>query len=120
MTKEKKLFWIAAAKKELLALSEELKDAFGHALNDVQQGETPSNAKAMKGKLRDVVEIIEDEDGDTFRTMYTVKMEGVVYVLGSFKKKSKSGIATPKQDLDRILTRLKTARQHYKHLRSDT
>lgn len=120
MTKEKELFWIAAAKKELLDLSEELKDAFGHALNEVQQGGTPSNAKAMKGELKDVMEITEEGNGDTFRTMYTVKMGGVVYVLGSFKKKSKSGIATPKRDLDRILTRLKAARQHCKQLRSDT
>lgn len=46
--------------------------------------------------------------------MYTTEMAGVVYVLDAFKKKSKSGVATPREDLDRIRERLKKAREHYK------
>lgn len=45
--------------------------------------------------------------------IYTVKFERVVYVLHAFQKKSKRGIATPKQDLDLIETRLKRAKAHY-------
>lgn len=111
---EKPLRWIHQAYKELTSLSAELQDAFGNALNEVQQGETPSNAKTLHGKLSDVMEIRVNDASGTYRTMYTVKLKGVVYVLGSFQKKSKSGIATPKADLDRILDRLKAAREHYK------
>jgi phage-related protein len=46
------------------------------------------------------------------RVMYTTEVEGVVYVLDAFKKKSKEGIATPKADLDRILIRLMAASKH--------
>jgi phage-related protein len=67
--------------------------------------------KAFKGAA--VVEIVDDYDGDTYRAVYTVKFAGVIYVLHAFQKKSKSGIATPKADIDRIVARLKTAEKHY-------
>jgi phage-related protein len=42
-----------------------------------------------------------------------VKFEGIIYVLHAFQKKSKQGIATPKQDIELIEARLKRAREHY-------
>jgi len=36
-----------------------------------------------------------------------------VYVLHAFQKKSKHGIATPKQDIELIEARLKRAKEHY-------
>ena len=48
------------------------------------------------------------------RIIYSkIKFADVVYVLHSFQKKSKQGIATPKQDIDLIETRLKRAKEHY-------
>ncbi|WP_290889555.1 type II toxin-antitoxin system RelE/ParE family toxin [Fischerella sp.] len=44
---------------------------------------------------------------------FVVKFEGVVYVLHAFQKKSKRGIATPKQDIELIEARLKRAKEHY-------
>ena len=41
---------------------------------------------------------------------YTVKFSGWVYVLHCFQKKSKSGIKTPKEDMDLIHTRLEAAK----------
>lgn len=96
-----------------------MQDAFGHALRDVQLGDTPSNTKELKGNLRGVTEIIEYDENGTFRTMYTIEMQPFVYVLGSFQKKSKSGIATPQRDLGRILGRLKAAREHYREYNRD-
>jgi phage-related protein len=55
------------------------------------------------------VELIEDFDGDTYRAVYTVRFREAVYVLHAFKKKSKRGIQTPKQDLELIKSRLKDA-----------
>jgi len=34
-----------------------------------------------------------DDDGDTYRAIYTVEFREVLYVLHVFKKKSKHGIA---------------------------
>jgi phage-related protein len=67
--------------------------------------------KAFKGA--GVVEIVDDCDGDTYRAVYTVKFAGVVYVLHAFQKKAKSGIATPKADINSIVTRLRVAERHY-------
>jgi phage-related protein len=95
-------------------MPEDVKDEVGFALDAAQKGGKVSYAVPMRGNLRSVVEIRVDDDGDTYRTMYTTEMKGVVYVLDVFKKKSKRGIATPKEDLDRIRARLKAAREHFK------
>ena len=50
---------------------------------------------------------------DTYRAIYTVKFAGWVYVLQCFQKKSKSGIKTPKEDMDLINARLKAAKQDF-------
>jgi phage-related protein len=41
--------------------------------------------------------------------VYTVKFEKAVYVLHVFQKKSKSGVKTPKKDLDLVKLRIKAA-----------
>jgi phage-related protein len=110
---DKPLRWMGKTRKELKGLSQDLRDEIGHALRIAQQGSKANDAISMKGKLRNVIEIRVDEDSDTYRTMYTTEFEGVIYVLDVFKKKSKKGIATPKEDLDRIAQRLKAARSHY-------
>lgn len=72
------------------------------------------SAKPLKGfKGAGVLEVVENYDGDTYRAVYTVRFAEVIYVLHCFQKKSKSGIATPKQDLDLIQARLKTAEVEY-------
>lgn len=95
-------------------MPEDVKDELGYALGVAQLGGKAQSANPMKGNLREVMEIISDDDGNTYRAMYTVQLKGRVYVLDAFQKKSKSGIATPKADLERILQRLKDAKQHYK------
>jgi len=52
------------------------------------------------------MEIVTDRRGDTWRSVYTVRFEGAVYVPHALQKKSKKGIATPKKELDRIRQRL--------------
>ena len=91
-----------------------MKDVFGAALLDVQYGDTPADAKPFgEGLPREIWKIVEDSDGNTYRAVYTVKFEGVVYVLHAFQKKSKRGISTPKQDIELIESRLKRAREDY-------
>ena len=63
---------------------------------------------------RGVHEVVEDHMGDTYRAVYTVKIAYAVYVLHCFQKKSKSGIATTKHDMDLIRDRLKAAQSHAK------
>jgi phage-related protein len=43
-----------------------------------------------------------------------VEVADAIYVLHAFQKKSKKGIATPKQEIDLIRRRLAAARRHAK------
>ena len=56
-----------------------------------------------------VLELVEDEEGGTYRAVYTVRFTQAVFVLHCFQKKSKRGIATPKEDMEIIRARLKVA-----------
>jgi phage-related protein len=60
---------------------------------------------------------LDDYQGDTYRAVYTVKLAEAIYVLHAFQKKSKTGISTPKRELDLIQARLKTAIEHSKQWR---
>jgi phage-related protein len=60
------------------------------------------------------MEIVADHRGDTWRTVYTVRFRDAVYVLHAFQKKSKSGIATPKKELELIRQRLAEAERDYR------
>ncbi|HET6218757.1 MAG TPA: type II toxin-antitoxin system RelE/ParE family toxin [Acidobacteriaceae bacterium] len=88
----------------------EIRREIGVALYAAQQGETDPAAKPMKGfGGASVVEIISDYQGDSWRAVYTIRFAEAIYVLHAFQKKSKRGIATPKQELDLIKRRLAEA-----------
>lgn len=87
-----------------------LRKEFGVALDIAQQGLYPEGAKLLKGQAAGATQLSEDYRGDTFRAVYTVELEGCLYVLHCFQKKSKKGAETPKADLELIETRLKWAR----------
>ena len=110
----KPIKWVSSAKRDLNAMPEDVKDVFGHAIDLAQAGGKHQDAKAMTGfGSAGVLEVVEDHQGDTYRAVYTVKFAGWVYVLHCFQKKSKSGIATPKPDMDLINPRLKAAKQDF-------
>ena len=44
--------------------------------------------------------------GDAFRVVYAFQIGTDVWVIHAFQKKSKSGIATPKQEIDLVRDRL--------------
>lgn len=79
-------------------------------LGGVQQGEFDSSIKPLKG-FSGVYEIRSDFDTDTYRAVYVLNLADVIYVLHVFKKKSKKGSETPKQEIDLIRTRLKRAQE---------
>lgn len=60
-----------------------------------------------------MLEIVADDDGDTFRSVSTLTLPGAVYVLHTFQKKSKRGLATPKRELDLIRQRLRWAQEEH-------
>lgn len=110
----KPIEWVGSSLEDLKEFPEDVRQTMGYALYLAQSGEKSPSAKPLKGfKGTGVLEIVENFDSDTYRAVYTVKLAGVVYVLHAFQKKSKKGIATPKQDIELIESRLKRAREHY-------
>ena len=85
----KPVIWVGPARRELKDLPREVQRTMGIALWFAQQGATHPAASPRKGRLAG----------------------GVIYVLCAFRKKAKSGVATPKLLLDRVAERLRQARR---------
>jgi phage-related protein len=103
---------MGTSRKQIKSFPTKVRSDIGKALYAAQRGETDPSAKPLKGfGGASVLEIVAPYIGDTWRAVYTVQFKDAIYVLHAFQKKSKSGIATPKGDLDLIAKRLSEARQ---------
>ncbi|HYT14771.1 MAG TPA: type II toxin-antitoxin system RelE/ParE family toxin [Burkholderiales bacterium] len=114
------LEWIGSSKKDLMKLPDEVVHVFGYALYIAQTGGKHAQAKPLQGfGSAGVLEVVEDWRGNTYRAVYTVRYAVRVFVLHVFQKKSKSGTATPKPDLELIRNRLKVAAKRAKELEDE-
>lgn len=112
---QRPVLWVASAKRDLMEMPPEVIDDFGFGIYQAQIGEYPDIGKTLGGfGGANVIELIQGHQGDTFRAVYTVRFSEVIVVLHAFQKKSKKGIATPKQDMELIHSRLKLAEELYK------
>jgi phage-related protein len=80
---------VGTSKDDLLKLPVDVRKFFGHALDFAQRGARHAAAKPLRG----------------FGGAGVLE----VFVLHCFQKKSKTGIATPRKDMDIIRARLKVA-----------
>ena len=111
----KNIVWIGSSRLDLKAFPAEVRDVMGYALYQAQIGLKALSAKPLRGfGGAAILEIVEDYHTDTYRAVYTVKFSDLIYVLHAFQKKSRSGIATRKSDIDLIKRRLKAAEQDYR------
>jgi phage-related protein len=111
---EKPLFWIGSSLNDLKYCPDEVQNFIGYALHSAQIGGKSPDAKPLQGfGGGGVIEIVDDFDGNTYRAVYTVRFSKAVYTLHVFQKKSRKGIATPKQEIELVKARLKRAETHY-------
>ena len=110
---ERPLLWVASSKRNYREFPSRVQDGFGFELYLAQTGQHPPSAKPLRGFGSGTLELIEDFDGDTYRTVYTVRFGEAIYVLHAFKKESKRGIKTPQSDIDLIRRRLRDAEQDH-------
>ena len=68
-------------------------------------------AKPLRGFGSGVFEIALKHRSDAFRVVYVVQLAEALWVIHAFQKKSKTGIKTPKLDLDLIAGRLKRLKE---------
>lgn len=104
----KPVFWLGRSQQALAEFPVRVRGEIGYALWLAQLGDKHVSAKPLQGfGGAGVLEVVADDDGDTYRAVYTVRFADAVYVLHVFQKKSRRGIATPKPDLDLIRVRLR-------------
>src|SRR6476469_2322306 len=107
---QRSVVWVGSSKRDLRAFPDEVQHEIGFALWRAQEGKKHPNAKPLKGfGGAGVLEIVTDEEGDTYRTIYTVRLRHAVYVLHAFQKKSKQGAKTPDAVMDLVRQRLREA-----------
>ncbi|MDP1585579.1 MAG: type II toxin-antitoxin system RelE/ParE family toxin [Bradyrhizobium sp.] len=111
----KPVIWIGSSLRDLRTMPDQVRRDVGQALYAAQQGTTDPAAKPLKGfGGARVMEIVERDASGAYRAVYTAQFAEVIYVLHVFQKKSKRGIATPKQDIDLIRSRLNEAARDYR------
>ena len=83
----------------------------GFALYQAQIGQQHESAKILRGFAETVWQLRADDPSGTYRTVYVTEIGEAIYVLHAFQKKSTSGIATPRRELDLIRQRIQLARR---------
>ena len=105
----KRLIFVGDSRRILCEFPEPVQRHVGYAIYQAQIGNKHQDAKLLRGLSGGILEVVSNHSGDTFRTVYTVKLRNAVYVLHAFQKKAKHGIATPKSEIDLVKQRLRRA-----------
>ena len=109
------VFWLGSSRRDLRGMPQQVRRDVGQALYAAQRGVTDPAAKPLKGfGGARVMEIVERYRTDAYRAVYTAHFENAVYVLHVFQKKSKSGVATPKHEIELIRARFAEAERDYR------
>lgn len=83
------------------------------ALAIAAEGEKADIAKPLSGFGSGVMEIVLKHRGDAWRVVYALQIGTDLWVVHAFQKKSKSGIATPKHEMDLVRDRIKRLKEMY-------
>jgi phage-related protein len=110
--------WMGDSRKLIRDFPLAVQKRVGDALQLVQFGGMPLEAKPFKGVGSGVYEIVRRFDTDTYRAVYAIQIADEIYVLHAFQKQSKSGIKTPKKDVDLIKQRYRQAIEEAKREQS--
>ena len=62
-----------------------------------------------------MIEVVGHDPSGTYRAVYTVSIGESIYVIHAFQKKSKTGIVTPKAEIELIRRRLRQLRSEVKN-----
>lgn len=111
MIETRPVSWLKAARKDFEKFPEGAQIEMARALTVIAEGGHPDIAKPLKGFGTGVLELALKYRGDAFRIVYALQLGDDIWVLHAFQKKSKSGIKTPKAEIDLIGERLKRLKE---------
>ena len=107
----RKLIWLVDTLERLTGFPPAVRKGLGFALYQAQIGQQHENAKMLRGFAETVWQVRADDPSGTYRAVYVAQFGDAIYVLHTFQKKAKSGIATPRRELELIRNRLQLARK---------
>ena len=114
MRDSRKISWIKAARRDFEEFPKGVQGDMLDALTVAAEGGKSEKAKPFHGVDGGVFEIASRYRGDAFRALYAIKIDADIWVIHAFQKKSKSGIKTPRMDVDLIHDRLKRLKEALK------
>ena len=107
----RRISWLKGALRDFEDFPVEVRREMAWALRMAANGEKADTAKPLKGLGSGVFEIALRHRGDAFRAIYAVQLDADIWVLHAFQKKSKSGIKTPKPEIDLVQERIKRLKE---------
>jgi phage-related protein len=108
---QRRISWIKAVLKDFGKFPVAVRDEATDALTAIADGGTPEIAKPLTGLGSGVWELAIRQRGDAFRIVYALQIAEEIWVIHAFQKKSKSGIATPKHEIDLVKDRIKRLKE---------
>jgi phage-related protein len=105
------IVWLKAARRDFEDFPEKARNRLLDALTVVAEGGMPATARPLRGFGSGVLELALAFRGDAFRVVYAVQLGTDVWIIHAFQKKSKTGIRTPKQEIDLIEARLRRVKE---------
>ncbi len=99
--------WVRDARKVFETFSVTVRDRVNTALTIAAEGGKADIVKPLKGFGPGVMEIAVRHRTDAWRVVYVTEVAGRLCVIHAFRKKSKTGIKTPKSEIDLVRDRLR-------------
>jgi phage-related protein len=107
----REIVWVKAANRDFMSFPVRAQQRADQALTIIAEGATPDIAKPLSGLGTGVWELTIKERGDAYRVVYALQLGDDIWVVHAFQKKSKSGIATPKHEIDLVRERIKRLKE---------
>src|SRR5258708_2106685 len=113
MRNSRKISWIRR-RRDFEQFPKDIQSNMLDPLTVAAEGGKSEKAKPFQGVDGGVFEIALRYRGAAFRGLYAVKIDVDVWVIHVFQKKSKSGIKTPRMEVDLVHDRLKRLKEALK------
>lgn len=98
--------WVRAARKVFETFPVIVRDRISTALTIAAEGGKADIVKPLRGLGPGVMEIAVRYRTDAWRVVYAMEVKGKIWVIHAFRKKSRTGIKTPKAEIDLVKRRL--------------
>lgn len=111
MRNTRNISWIKAARRDFEVFPEDVQADMLDALTIAAEGGKSEKAKPFTGVDGGIFEIALRYRSDAFRALHAIKIDTDIWVIHAFQKKSKSGIKTPRMEVDLVRGRLKRLKE---------